>query len=209
MEPPISKPNLTRLPLRERNKQRISQRIEDAAFALFRRVGYEQTTMEMIAEEAEVSRGTLFNYFPAKQALLLPFMENLYNQHVQPQIMAYIATQPDIQAILRFLFHSIHEHVLVYPDIEKALQWEFFHPRVVDAEPKKYGTGFHTMLLTILRQSQQQHLIRQDLAVETLARYIGVLYLSLLYQTLGDQSTTDYDTEVEKLLAFLQAAFQG
>jgi AcrR family transcriptional regulator len=47
------------VPLRERNKQRILQRIQEATFVLFRTIGYDQTTMDAIAEKAETSRGTL------------------------------------------------------------------------------------------------------------------------------------------------------
>ena len=46
--------------LRERNKQRITKRIVAAAY-LFYELGYEQTTMDAIAEAAKVSRARLFN----------------------------------------------------------------------------------------------------------------------------------------------------
>jgi len=82
---------MDRLPLRERNKQRNIQRIVDAASALFHTTGYTQTTMDAIAEQAEVSRATLFNYFPTKQALLMPLTNTLYREHVQPEIQSYLS----------------------------------------------------------------------------------------------------------------------
>ncbi len=48
------------LPLRERNKQKVTERIIVAAMELFKTQGYEQTTMDDIANKAEISRGTLF-----------------------------------------------------------------------------------------------------------------------------------------------------
>jgi len=62
-----------RVPLRERNKQRVIQRIQEGAFELFRTVGYEQTTMDAIAEKAETSRGTVFKYFPCAGYFGHPF----------------------------------------------------------------------------------------------------------------------------------------
>ena len=57
------------LPLgrRERKKLETRQRISTAAFALFVERGYEATTVEAIAERADVAKGTVFNYFPQKR----------------------------------------------------------------------------------------------------------------------------------------------
>ena len=42
---------------------------------LFTAKGYEETTMEDIAEAAEVSKATLYNYFSSKENLLLGIAE--------------------------------------------------------------------------------------------------------------------------------------
>jgi AcrR family transcriptional regulator len=57
--------------LRERKKRQTRQAISDAAISLFLDGGYEQTSVAAIAEAAEVSRRTLFSYFPAKEELVL------------------------------------------------------------------------------------------------------------------------------------------
>jgi AcrR family transcriptional regulator len=194
---------MDRLPLRERNKQRNVQRIIDAAFELFHTLGYHQTTMDAIAEKAEVSRATLFNYFPTKQALLMPFANKLYRERVQPEIRSYLDTQPTTLQALRFLFMSIHEHVLTLPDIYRALQEEFFHPQ---PDAREAGTGFFETRLTILQYGQQQGEVRTDIPLEKLAHYVGVLYVSLLFHPLEQPLLTSYPTEVDTLLAFLNAA---
>ena len=56
--------------LRERNRQRVTQRIISVAESLFKAYGFERTTMDDIADKAEISRATLFNYFPSKEALI-------------------------------------------------------------------------------------------------------------------------------------------
>ncbi|HSW30331.1 MAG TPA: TetR/AcrR family transcriptional regulator [Longimicrobiales bacterium] len=55
---------------RERKKLETRERISTAAFALFVERGYEATTVEAIAERADVAKGTVFNYFPQKRAFL-------------------------------------------------------------------------------------------------------------------------------------------
>jgi AcrR family transcriptional regulator len=57
--------------LREKKAQRNRERIVSEALALFARHGYEQTTMESIAERAELSPSTLYRYFPSKDLIVL------------------------------------------------------------------------------------------------------------------------------------------
>jgi AcrR family transcriptional regulator len=58
------------LALRDRRRQETRQRILDAAHDLFRERGYAATSVDEIAECADVARRTLFNYFERKQDLL-------------------------------------------------------------------------------------------------------------------------------------------
>jgi AcrR family transcriptional regulator len=55
---------------RERKKQETRQALLQAALALFHDKGYDETTVEEITGRADVAKGTFFNYFPSKEALL-------------------------------------------------------------------------------------------------------------------------------------------
>jgi AcrR family transcriptional regulator len=55
---------------RERKKQETRTKIFTAAMKLFQERGYEATTIDMIAEHADVARGTVFLHFPTKEAIL-------------------------------------------------------------------------------------------------------------------------------------------
>ena len=57
--------------MRERKAQQSRERIVSQAMTLFRRKGYEQTTMEAIAEAADVSASTLYRYYPSKDLIVL------------------------------------------------------------------------------------------------------------------------------------------
>ena len=57
--------------LRERKKIRTRQTIRREAFRLIQENGYAATTVEQIAEAAEVSPSTFFRYFPTKESVLL------------------------------------------------------------------------------------------------------------------------------------------
>jgi TetR/AcrR family transcriptional regulator, cholesterol catabolism regulator len=55
---------------RDRHRQATRKRILDAALALFLEQGYAATSVDEIAERADVARRTLFNHFARKQDLL-------------------------------------------------------------------------------------------------------------------------------------------
>jgi AcrR family transcriptional regulator len=57
--------------LRERKKQRTHQAISDAAIALFLDRGFDAVSVQDVAEAAEVSKRTVFKYFPTKEDLVL------------------------------------------------------------------------------------------------------------------------------------------
>ena len=56
---------------RERKKLETRNRIFSEALGLFMEKGFDATTVEEIAERADVGKGTVFNYFPRKTAFLI------------------------------------------------------------------------------------------------------------------------------------------
>jgi AcrR family transcriptional regulator len=57
--------------LRERKKAKTRAAIRQHALRLFREKGYQATTVEQIAEAAEVSPATYYRYFPTKEDVVL------------------------------------------------------------------------------------------------------------------------------------------
>jgi len=69
--------------LRQRKEEQTRARIMDVSFQIFCNHGIGEATMADIAEQSDVSRTTLYNYFPSKQILL----EAVYIQNLQNSVM--------------------------------------------------------------------------------------------------------------------------
>ena len=61
--------------LRERKKQKTQQAILEAAKSLIEREGFESVTTRLIAEAADISYQTLYNYFPSKNDILIELLK--------------------------------------------------------------------------------------------------------------------------------------
>ncbi|MEV5312801.1 MULTISPECIES: TetR family transcriptional regulator [unclassified Streptomyces] len=57
--------------LRERKRQRMYQVVSDLAIGLFLEKGFDAVSVAEVAAAAEISKPTLFRYFPAKEDLVL------------------------------------------------------------------------------------------------------------------------------------------
>ncbi|HEX8939541.1 MAG TPA: TetR family transcriptional regulator [Candidatus Limnocylindrales bacterium] len=79
--------------LRERKKARTRAAIQEHALRLFRRQGYETTTVEQIAEAAEVSPSTFFRYFGTKEDVVL------YDPFDPVLIEAFLAQPPELPPV--------------------------------------------------------------------------------------------------------------
>ncbi|MGE2732042.1 TetR/AcrR family transcriptional regulator [Mycolicibacterium vaccae] len=84
--------------LRERKKRLTREAVRTAAFRLFERNGYPNTTVEQIAEAADVSPRTFFRYFPNKAALLIP------NHMLDPIIDVFVAAPTRLSPIAAYRY---------------------------------------------------------------------------------------------------------
>jgi len=115
--------------LRERKKARTRAAIRQHAMRLFREQGFAATTVDQIAEAADVSQSTFFRYFPTKEAVIL---QDDYDPRI---IKAFRAQPPELSPIaaLRAAFKQVFAEM--YPE-DSAEERE--RHRLILAVPELY-----------------------------------------------------------------------
>lgn len=79
-------------PIRLTDRKRAA--IVDAAVAEFRQSGYETTSMDRIAASAGVSKRTVYNHFPSKEALFAQILQELFDRSLEGADLAYRGDRP-------------------------------------------------------------------------------------------------------------------
>ncbi len=90
--------------LRQRKKDSSRRAIEDAAWELFAERGYDETSINDIAERANVAPRTFFRYFPTKEAVMYPQFEEVL-QAVRDEFRRRPADEP----VITSLFESFEQ----------------------------------------------------------------------------------------------------
>ena len=85
--------------------EQTQRHIFDCALALFRERGFDATTMQDIAERAEVAKSAAYYYFPSKEAIIQAYYEVVQTE--QERICAEVFTNSkDLKTRLATTMHS-------------------------------------------------------------------------------------------------------
>src|SRR5215831_14722955 len=101
----MAKPIHQDLGRRHRRKQETRRQIFQAAMDLFARKGIFGTTVEEITQAADVGKGTFFNYFPSKEAILSALAERQLEiiEHAVEKAESAVTVRPVLQQMVKEL----------------------------------------------------------------------------------------------------------
>ncbi|WP_329580231.1 TetR/AcrR family transcriptional regulator [Kitasatospora sp. NBC_01250] len=143
--------------LREQKKQRTREHLAATALRLFLERGFDEVSVVDVAAAAQVSKPTLFRYFPSKEDLLLDRFADHQGEAARV-VRARPAGQTPVQALHEHFLDRLREH-----DPATGLS---DHPDVVAFQRLLYGTAS--------LQSRLLHYLAGD--VELLAEELATVF---------------------------------
>lgn len=145
----------------ERKKEETRRRILETAMELFKEQGVEETTMEQIALAVDIAKGTLYNYFPVKEAIIDEFIKRTFRDR-NPARVAQLQKLPDTRSRLIYLFKELMEGVRADKDIfEKYLVYRMQLMLNLTGEGNE-GSGIDRVAGEIIDLGQKSGEIRDD-----------------------------------------------
>lgn len=170
--PTAISPDEAALSLRERKKRKTRRLIMNTAIDLFTARGFDAVTLEDIAAVCEVSRGTVFNYFPYKELMILEFMD-AYMADRLDAISADLAGGADPASLLWHALDVPKAAAARWPTFLCITARELLHHEQARADAAQHSLSFLPIAAEIIAAGQEQGTIRTETSATDLALYLA------------------------------------
>lgn len=181
----------TPISLRERKKAMCRRKILRIARDSFEEKGYYDTSMNEIAQKAEVSVASLFNYFPTKLQLIIEI------EHMKAEDFSRILEElsSETYSYTERLFHLLQSYLegfIKYPRISYQIS-EF---RAFDIIPQDANTDLREHLFLLIQAAVREG----ELAPETDVTLILEFFLNLGYSIVSRKISREKALEMFRTL---------
>ncbi len=191
---------------RERKKLETRQALLEASLGLFREKGYSATTVEEITGRADVAKGTFFNYFTSKEALL----DDLSVWHVGRLREALEVSQgapASPVARIKLLMRLTHEQVAQDMRLfRRAFAHHLHHPVPPPQRGKRALFGFFSELV---REAQDCGEVRADVDAELMADLLRMAYFRRIVACGDDGDEPSPVEQFERIVDLLMEGLAG
>ncbi|MGC9357989.1 MAG: TetR/AcrR family transcriptional regulator [Anaerolineae bacterium] len=179
----------------DRRKERTHRRLIEVADDLFRRKGFDVTTVEEIAERADVAKGTFFNYFESKEALLIAVV----GDKITLTLEAPMASDTPAPERIRLMLIRLWEALLPYRHLTPHMASYNVRP------PKHRERPLVRHLALLIREGQAQNLFRSEVDAEVAATLLAIHFLRacMLDHASGVGVTNAWEDHLEQGLDIL------
>jgi AcrR family transcriptional regulator len=204
-------PDEQKLSRRGRSRASRKAQILDGAAQVFAQKGFHAATTREIAQAADVSEGTIYNYFESKEELLIELMNRLGDKELRKMHFTSDqldqALKQDVYDFLRDVFRTRHSFVARSRTILQAVVAEMLINR-------KFAERYYDQTLLPSSKSLEQHFRARiergemrPIDVSLLLRFLSAMNAGLLMGLLiGDdllQAQWQSETFIEALTDFV------
>jgi AcrR family transcriptional regulator len=164
---------------RERRRLAIRQGLLDAASELFGEQGITHTTVDDIAQAADVARQTVFNHFPYKEAIVLELVANKVSV-VAAEAHVLLETGTAALEALTCVGERVLEIALEDPERSSIVARELLNPDAERAARAAEHIPLCHLIEAILVQAREEGSVRGELALDVVAKRLSAALASLV-----------------------------
>jgi len=193
-----------RLGRRERNKIKIKERLYTAAVELFTERGYDRTSIDEIAERADVARGTFFNHFQRKEDLISAWGDRRRERLVAmlketaPHHEGAAVRLRQCMSILGQINDAEHQQTA-----EMLLAW------VKAGHPLMEEPYVSDLFAAIVDEGTRSGELRADIVPQQVGNVLRDVYLGALYRWFREKPATPNGHLEKELQAALELLLRG
>ncbi|MBE0695306.1 MAG: TetR/AcrR family transcriptional regulator [Anaerolineaceae bacterium] len=182
----------------ERKKEETQNRVITVAVDLFNQHGLESVTMEQIAGAVDIAKGTLYNYFPSKEAIINAYLQQTFQEHNDERVEK-LRRLPDTRSRLVAVFSFLIEGVKRQKQIFEAFM-VYRMKQVISFHPVEEGeqTGLSLLVREIIELGQRNHELRADLPAHLLEDFFEFALIEVIKPFYLQPENFDQDKVIEQ-----------
>ncbi len=179
-------------------KNQTKSRIVTAAWQLFYKYGYDNTTIDDIVEASNTSKGSFYHYFESKDALL-GSLSVLFDEKYD-EIMDNI--DADLSPLDKLVFMNRELFLMIENTVSVSLLCQLFSTQLVTKgerhllEPDR---TYYKLLRQITIEGQERGLFRDDLSINDITKAYAMFERGMMYDWClcnGNYSLCQYSQQV-------------
>ncbi len=189
---------------RERKKRETRQKIFNAAIKLFKEHGFEATTIDMISEEADVARGTIFLHFTSKESILANWgYERL--QEIEERRDEWDYGESCKQRVLR-IYKILNEvNIQNYDFIKVLIESSMKHRKVLESEKNMYFE-LRELFADLIEEAQEKGRLKSKFNPLVAANMLENIYYNALYDWVRSEGAWPLEEIMEEKVSIV---FEG
>jgi AcrR family transcriptional regulator len=189
---------------RERKKRETREKIFNAAIKLFKEHGFDATTIDMISEEADVARGTIFLHFTSKEAILAHWgYERL--QEIEERREEWDYGDSCKQRVLR-IYKILNEvNIQNYDFIKVLIESSMKHRKVLESEKNVYFE-LRELFADLIEEAQEKGRLKAKFNPLVAANMLENIYYNALYDWVRSEGAWPLEEIMEEKVSIV---FEG
>ncbi|WP_341277819.1 TetR/AcrR family transcriptional regulator [Paenibacillus sp. FSL H8-0537] len=164
--------------LRQQRKQELKERIFEQALQLFREKGFANVTIDEITQSCGIAKGTFYNYFPRKEAILLDLGQTQM-EVTQTNLERYHLIN-DVKEKFLTLFRDLFQKYAVNAELAKLTILEMLRSPLLLQEEFNVINKFEELLCTLLDEAEKLKKLPSQLASADIAAVLSGMYFHAL-----------------------------
>lgn len=181
----------------ERKKAEMKQKIITVAMTLFKNQGVDATTMEQIATEVDIAKGTLYNYFSVKEAIIDEYIKSTF-QNKNIERTQQLQNMPDTRTRMTAIFSELIGGVQSQKDIfEKYIVYRM-QSIVSFRQDDSEKSGFNLVATEIIKIGQKSGEIRNDLPLYILVELFEFAFIEVVKQCYLDSEMFNAQETIDR-----------
>jgi AcrR family transcriptional regulator len=186
--------------LQARKHQLVRDAIQDAAIDLFAEKGFDETTVDDIAQAAGVSRRSFFRYFTSKSDLLTHGIASY-----GAALTGAIETSPENSSpaeVLRHIVLQVAQYRAAEPRTRKIMRITAAYPSAREAQLSRIAGVHDQVAAAFLRRFRSDRRFQDELTAQLLAG-LTLAILGAVFRSWFENNSRDISLTVEQVFAAL------